>query len=98
MFHRPLPHIKSAPSTPELFEARFKRFLRELRSYEQQVSFERTMDAFLDLYSSWKKTHSHPLKLRLVMLAFELRRLNDDFRCELTFQDDPACEKSASGT
>lgn len=97
MFHR-LSHIKGVPATPELWEARFKRFLRELKTYEQRLSFERTMDAFLDLYSSWKRSHSYPVKLRLVMLAFELRRLNQDFRCDLTFRDEPACEKSPSGT
>ena len=96
MFQRPVSHLKIVPPT-ELFEARFKRFLKELKSCEQQASFERTLDAFLDLYSSWKKTRAQPLKLRLVMLAFELHRLNRDFQCELSFAETaaPPCEKSS---
>lgn len=89
MFQRPVPHTRLSPSALELSEARFKRFLKDLELYERQLSYERTMDAFLDLYSSWKKTHEPPLKLRLVMLAFELRRLNQDFCCELTFPETP---------
>ena len=98
MFHRPVPHIKMVPTALEVSEARFKRFLKELEAYERRLTFERTLDAFLDLYSSWKKTHAKSLKLRLVMLAFELHRLNREFQCELSFRDDPACEKSSSRT
>ena len=87
MFQRPLPHIKIAPNALEVSEARFKRFLKDLESYERKLTFERTLDAFLDLYSSWKKTHEPPLKLRLVMLAFELHRLNGQFQCDLSFQE-----------
>ena len=87
MFPRRLPHIKKmAPSNLEVTEARFKRFLKELEVYEKRQSFEQTMDSFLDLYSSWKKTHAHALKLRLVMLAFELNRLDHEFSCELLFE------------
>jgi len=89
MFHRrPTPsHVRPTPSDHELTEARFKRFLRELETYERKIAFERTLDAFLDLYSSWKKTRHGQLKLRLVMLAFELHRLDREFRCELSFKD-----------
>ena len=90
MFHRSIPHMKS-PTALEVSEARFKRFLRELTAYERKLTFERTLDAFLDLYSSWRKTRKESLKLRLVMLAFELHRLNGDFECELSFQDTPHC-------
>ena len=86
MFYRPLPHLKD-PSAIEVSEARFKRFLKELTVYERKLAFERTMDAFLDLYSSWQKTHQRMLKLRLVMLAFELHRLNPDFQCNLSFAE-----------
>src|SRR3989338_2766709 len=92
MFRRQISHIKSSIAAPELFEARFKRFLKELELYEQRLTFERTLDAFLDLYSKWKKTHERPLKLRLVMLAFELNRLDHNFECDLLFKDTPACE------
>lgn len=94
MFQRPLSHMKSAPTAQELSEARFKRFIKELEAYERKLLFEQTLDAFLDLYSSWKRTHEAPIKLRLVMLVFELHRLNRDFQCDLLFHDEPACEKS----
>ena len=87
MFHRPAPHMKLSPTAPEVSEARFKRFLKDLEAYERKLTFERTLDAFLDLYSAWKKTHERPIKLRLVMLVFELHRLNEEFHCELSFQD-----------
>lgn len=90
MFHRSLPHVKQVPTAPEVSEARFRRFAKDLEAYERKFVFERTLDAFLDLYSSWKKTREIPLKLRLVMLAFELHRLNEEFHCDLLFQDEPA--------
>lgn len=94
MFQKPSSRLNKkwhAPLTaPEVSEARFKRFLRELQAYERKVDFEQTLDAFLDLYSSWKKTHAPPLKLRLVMLVFELHRLNRHFQCELSFREPPA--------
>ena len=77
----------AVPSDLEVSEARFKRFLKDLHTYEQRLSFERTLDAFLDVYSSWKRTHEEPLKLRLVMLAFELHRLDPQFRCDLSFAE-----------
>lgn len=72
--------------------------MKDISAYERKLTFERTLDAFLDLYSNWKRTHKKPLKLRLVMLAFELRRLNRDFRCDLTFPEEVPCEKSSSAT
>ena len=89
MFNRrPIAHIKLAPSAADVSEARFKRFLRDLETYERKLGYARTMDSFLDLYSAWKHTHQEPLKLRLVMLAFELHRLNHDFQCDLSFPDE----------
>ena len=89
MFQRPFPHMRLPPAAPEVSEARFKRFLREMEAYERKFNFERTLDAFLDLYSCWKKTHETPLKLRLVMLVFELHRLDPQFQCDLSFRDGP---------
>ena len=83
-------HIKLLPSELEVTEARFKRFLKDLHTYEQRLTFERTLDAFLDIYSSWKKTHDEQIKLRLVMLAFELHRLDHQFQCDLSFAEKPA--------
>ena len=95
---RPIAHIKS-PTPPEVLDARFKRFLKDLEGYERKLIYERTLDAFLDVYSSWKKTREKPLKLRLVMLVFELHRLDQEFTCDLSFSDESRpCEKSSSGT
>lgn len=92
---RQLPHIKVPPTASEITEARFKRFIKDLEAYERKLTFERTLDSFLDLYSSWKRTHAEPLKLRLVMLAFELHRLDHDFQCDLSFTDPSPCGKSS---
>ena len=94
MFQRQLSHMKTAPTAPEVSEARFRRFLKDFEVYERKLTFQRTLDAFLDLYSAWKKSHEPPLKVRLVMLAFELHRLDEQFRFDLFFQDGLACEKS----
>jgi hypothetical protein len=80
-------HKKAPLGKDELSEARFRRFLRELNEYEQQVTFEETLDVFLDLYSAWMKTHEPWLKIRLVMLAFELHRLHPEFECSLSFKE-----------
>ena len=80
--HRTLP-----VSPSELSEARFKRFMRDLGAYERKRTFEESLNAFLDLYSLWMKTHEPALKLRLVMLAFELHRLDPAFECNLAFSD-----------
>jgi len=80
-------HIKLLPSELEVSDARFKRFMKDLHTYEQRQAFERTLDAFLDIYSSWKKTQDERLKLRLVMMAFELHRLDHQFQCDLSFAE-----------
>ena len=87
MFQRPASHVRQVPSAQEVCEARFKRFLKDLHTYEQRLSFERTLDAFLDVYSSWKRTHEEVLKGGLVMLGFELHRLDPQFRCDLSFAE-----------
>ena len=99
MFQRRISHLnrKLAPTSPEVCDARFKRFLKDLESYERQLQLQHTMDSFLDLYSSWKKTHNEVIKLRVVMLAFELHRLNSEFQCDLSFAE-TACGTSSSGT
>jgi len=104
MFQRPFSRIKIQPTALEVSEARFKRFLKELEGYERKLTFERTLDAFLDLYSTWKKTRAQPIKLRLVMLVFELHRLDHQFQCDLEFKDASStsesseCGKSSLGT
>ena len=82
--------MRITPTALEISEARFKRFVKELETYERKFVYERTLDSFLDLYSSWKKTHHQPIKLRLVMLAFELHRLDPQFQCDLSFPDEAA--------
>ncbi len=93
---------KTSPSAPELLEARFRRFLRDFQSYEQHLEFQSTMDSFLDLYSSWKRNGDELTKLRLVMLAFELHRLDSAFQCDLSFDGsrggEASCETSLSET
>ncbi len=71
----------------ELADARFKRFMREMAVYERKLTFDETLNAFLDLYSSWIKTHQSDLKMRVVMLAFELHRLDPAFECTLSFAE-----------
>ena len=88
MFERPFSHIKVPPSASDVSEARFKRFIKDLETYERKLDFERTMDAFLDLYSSWKSTHAQEVKVRLVMLVFELHRLDSHFACDLSFKEE----------
>lgn len=74
-------------SRREVSEARFKRFQKELTAYERKLTFEETLNTFLDLYSAWMKTHEPWMKLRLVMLAFELNRLDPAFECDLAFSE-----------
>jgi len=86
MLQRPDPH-RVPVSHAEVSEARFRRFLRELSAYERKLVFDETLNTFLDLYSAWLKTHEPWLKIRLVMLAFELHRLDPAFECSLSFGD-----------
>ena len=79
---------KTAPVTRrDISEARFKRFMRELTAYERKVRFEETLNAFLDVYSAWMKSRDPMLKVRVVMLAFELHRLEPSFECQLAFTE-----------
>ena len=80
-------HPRRTISQTELSDARFKRFLKDLDTYERQVAFEETLDAFLDVYSAWMKTHEPWMKIRVVMLAFELHRLDSAFEFNLAFSD-----------
>ena len=83
----PRSHKPAPVSSMEMSEARFRRFLRELNTYEQKLAYQETLDSFLDLYSTWLKTHEPWLKIRVVMLAFELHRMDPSFECSLSFQD-----------
>lgn len=92
MFQRSNGQGKPVPSAQEVSDARFKRFVRDLDSYERKIVFDRTLDSFLDVYSLWKRTRDGALKVRLVMLLFELHRLDAHFECEVSFAE-PACAK-----
>lgn len=88
MFQRHQPH-KPAPIEhhDEVSEVRFRRFVRDLSHYERRLAFDETLNSFLDLYSQWMKTREPWLKIRLVMLAFELNRLDPQFECNLAFAE-----------
>ncbi len=87
MFRRSIPPQRKAPTGSEVADARFRRFARDLEAYERKLAAERTLDSLLDLYGQWRKTRDPSLKMRLVMLAFELHDLDHEFRCELSFAD-----------
>ncbi|HBQ37725.1 MAG: hypothetical protein A3I71_01015 [Omnitrophica WOR_2 bacterium RIFCSPLOWO2_02_FULL_63_16] len=87
MFGRHHERPLSVSRDDEGSEARFRRFLQDLHTYERHMTFETTRDAFLDLYSAWLKTREPWLKIQLVMLAFELHRLNPEFQFDLNFAD-----------
>ena len=81
-------HRAISVSRNDVSEARFKRFLQDLSAYERQVTFEETRDVFLDLYSTWLKTHEPWIKIQVVMLAFELHRIDPEFRFDLNFTNE----------
>lgn len=80
-------HRSVSVSRDEVSEARFRKFLRELNAYERKLNFDETLNVFLDLYSAWMRTHEPWMKIRLVMLAFELHRLDRNFECNLAFAE-----------
>ncbi len=84
MFGRQHPRSISVTRN-EVSEARFRQFLHDLNAYERKVTFEEGRDTFLDLYSAWMKMHEPWIKIQLVMLAFELHRLNPEFQFDLNF-------------
>ena len=86
MFHRPAQRV-GAVSQVEVSDARFRRFMKELREYDSQQAYEEALNVFLDMYSAWMKMREPWLKIRLVMLAFELHRLNPQFECSLSFAE-----------
>ena len=81
--HKPVP----IGQHDEASEARFRRFARDMSQYERRLTFDDTLNSFLDLYSQWMKTREPWLKIRLVMLAFELNRLDPQFECNLAFAE-----------
>ncbi len=87
MFQRPGHPQRKSITPSELSEARFRRFMRELNTYERQVVFEETLNTFLDLYGAWLKTREPWMKIRVVMLAFELHQLDPKFEFNLAFTD-----------
>ena len=85
MFGRHFQREPAPLSRHEISEVRFKQFLRDLNAYEREHAVTETRDAFLDVYSRWLKTREPWLKIRVVMLAFELHRLDPAFQFDLSF-------------
>ena len=85
MFGRHFQREPAPLSRHEISEVRFKQFLRDLDAYEREHAVTETRDAFLDVYSRWLKTREPWLKIRVVMLAFELHRLDPAFQFDLSF-------------
>ena len=73
------------PSRAEIQEARFQRFLRDLKVYEQQVELEETTDEFLELYQAWIKRREPSMKVAIVSLLFRIHTLNPKFTFDLFF-------------
>lgn len=67
------------PSARELVNARFARFLKELAQYERDERRRETLDAFLDAYSAWRRTHSAARRAEVERLAEELHALDARF-------------------
>ena len=67
------------PSTHEVSEARFARFLKELALYEHEQLVREKMDAFLDAYSYWRRTHQRGWRAEVERLADELHALDAHF-------------------
>ena len=67
------------PSTRELANARFTRFLEELAQYEYEEQRREKLDAFLDAYSTWRRSHSAVWRAEVERLAEELHALDARF-------------------
>ena len=67
------------PSARDLVNARFARFLKELAHYEHEEHRRETLDAFLDAYSAWRRTHSVARRAEVEHLAEELHALDARF-------------------
>ena len=70
-------------TSPEIFQARFERFLKDFAEYERKQLYHETMDNFLELYKHGDKRNWH-IQYRLVALMFELNRLGG-FTGEVVF-------------
>ena len=67
------------PSTRDLANARFAQFLKELAQYEHDQQRREKMDAFLDAYSAWRRTHAAVQRAAVERLAEELHALDAHF-------------------
>ena len=67
------------PSTRELADARFLRFLKELAVYERQLEREEQLNAFLDAYSCWRRTHDAAWRAEVERRAQVLHALDAHF-------------------
>lgn len=61
----------------------FYLFLEELKLHERTVRVAELKDEFLDLYSTWLKTHDAGVKTRAIAIAQELIRLDVSFTCNV---------------
>ena len=75
------------PSPRELANARFARFLRELGQYEREEQRRLKMDAFLDAYSLWRRTHATVWRIEVERLAQELHELDAEFAFHFTTEE-----------
>lgn len=71
------------PTTRELFESRFARFVKDLAKYEREQLIRERQDEFLDAYSRWIKLKSTALKHRVLAIARQLEILDPSFRFDL---------------
>lgn len=67
------------PSPRDVANARFARFLKDLAHYEQEEQRREKLDAFLDAYSVWRRTHSAVRRAEVEHLAQELHALDAHF-------------------
>lgn len=67
------------PSPRDVANARFARFLKELAQYEHAEQRREKLDAFLDAYSAWRRTHSASRRADVERLAEELHALDARF-------------------
>ena len=70
---------KEWPSSRDLADARFARFVKDLAHYEREERRREKLDAFLDAYSCWRRTHDEVWRLQMERLADELHDLDARF-------------------
>ena len=68
------------PTPRDLANARFARFMKELTQYEHAEQRREKLDAFLDAYSAWRRTHAEGVRVQVEHLAEELHALDAHFQ------------------